>query len=52
MNLDGHILEINAVNKGVKVKVYHCYENNCLGTLYLSEEQQKTLEKIIKECKK
>ena len=52
MNLDGHILEINAGNKDVKVTVYHCYKNNCLGTLYLSEEQQKTLEKIIKECKK
>lgn len=52
MKLDGHILDISEGNKCVQVKVYHCYEDNCLGTVYLSEEQQKTLEKIIKECKK
>lgn len=52
MNLDGYILEINAYNKGVHVKVYHCYEDECLGELVLSEEQQKTLGKIIKESKK
>lgn len=52
MKLDGYILEINEGNKGLHVQVYHCYEDDCLGKLYLSKEQQKTLEKIIKECKK
>lgn len=52
MNLDGYSLEINAGNKGVYVKVYHCYEDECLGELVLSEEQQKTINQIIKECKK
>lgn len=38
MNLDGHILDISEGNKGLHVKVYHCYEDDCVGTLYLSKE--------------
>lgn len=52
MKLDGYTLEINEWKQGVTIKLYHCYEDECLGELNLSEEQQKTLKEIIKECKK
>lgn len=50
-NLDGYTLEINESLHGVTIKLYHCYEDECLGKLTLNEEQQKTLKKMIKECK-
>lgn len=52
IKLDGYSLEINESIQGVTIKLYHCYEDECLGKLTLNEEQQKTLKKMIKECKK